>query len=137
MNTQVNSAIKKSMILSKIFIGWNIVFFGLSLLLISTMSHEAMFSVLIRGGIYAIGGVILVYLLQQMKRGKRSGWLRLSVISVLAPIGVVTFIVFTPGLPLWFDAEHLASGIMLVLIAMTVLRKDVRKRFNKSNTVAS
>lgn len=127
-------AITASNRISQVFIIWNIAFFALSFLLKQTIADDAVGSVFLRGGFYAIGGLILLFLLRQMRQGKRSGWLRLSIISVLAPLGVVAFVAFTPHLPLWFDAGQAGSAIMLVAIAYNILRKPVRRSFAKTQT---
>jgi hypothetical protein len=51
------------------------------------------------------------HLLRQMRRGRRSGWLRLAVITILAPMGIVAFLVFQPDLPVWFVVGQVGSGL--------------------------
>ncbi len=129
---KTQQAINKSNLIAKGFIAWNILFFILSLIMRDSMDSEVAFAVLLRGGVYALGGLILLYLLHQMAQGKRSGWLRLSIICVLAPLGVVAFIAFTPGLPLWFDTGQIGSAIMLAAVAGLIVHKDVRREFPKN-----
>jgi len=131
MNQQLQTPISNAMRISKVFIAWNVAFFIVALLLKNSIADDAVGSVFLRGGLYALGGLIPVYLLRQMARGKRSAWIRLSIISVLAPLGVVAFIIFTPHLPVWFDAGQVGSGLMLASIAAIILRKPVRASFAK------
>ena len=132
VNQELNQSINKAMLISKAFIAWNIAFFITSLILKNTIADDAVGSVLLRGGFYAIAGLILVYLLRQMAQGKRSAWLRLAVISILAPLGTAAFITFTPHLPMWFDAGQVGSALMLLVIASVIWRQDVRKHFPKT-----
>jgi hypothetical protein len=133
MNNQqaLTSSINKSLLISKLFIAWNLVFFALAFILRSSIAADAVGSVFLRGGFYAVGGGILVYLLKQMTQGKRSGWFRLSIIAVLAPIGVAAFIAFTPHLPMWFMVGQVGSGLMLAAIAVLILQKNVKQHFPK------
>lgn len=130
-------AITKSTRIAQGFIIWNALFFVASLALKHTIASDAAPAVLLRGGVYALGGFILLLLLRQMGQGKRSGWLRLSIISVLAPLGVVAFVAFTPHLPLWFDAGQAGSAVMLVAIAAIILQKAVRMSFAKTRTATT
>ncbi len=132
----VQQNISKMKRISLLFILWNIIFFIISLIVRSSIASDAVDSVFLRGGFYAVGGLILIYLLNDMNQGKRSGWLRLSIISVLAPLGVVAFIAFTPHLPLWFDAGQIGSGLMCIALASILLRKDVRSHFSKQAATA-
>lgn len=131
MSEHLHNTIGKAKKITGLFIAWNVVFFIAALLLQSTMDSDTGGVVLVRGGVWAVGGVILLYLLRQMAKGKRSGWVRLSVISVLAPIGAVAFVVFTPNLPLWFDIAQAGGALMLTTIAFLVLSKETRAHFPK------
>lgn len=131
MSEHLHNTIGKAKKITGLFIAWNVVFFIAALLLQSTMDGDTGGVVLVRGGVWAVGGVILLYLLRQMAKGKRSGWVRLSVISVLAPIGAVAFVVFTPNLPLWFDIAQAGGALMLTTIAFLVLSKETRAHFPK------
>lgn len=137
MTTQLNDTLHKANFAAKLFIIWNVIFFLISLMLKSSIASDAVDSVLLRGGVYAIGGFILVFLLRQMSQVKRSGWLRLSIITVLAPLGVIAFIAFTPHLPLWFDAGQIGSALILAYIAVLILKQDVRSQFPRANKSAS
>jgi len=132
MSEHLHNTISKAKKLSGLFIIWSIVFFIVALLLQHTVDDDTAGTMLIRSGFWAVGGFILLYLLKQMKDRKRSGWLRLSVISVLAPIGAVAFIVFTPHLPLWFDVAQIGGAIILAIIAVLVLSKETRVHFPKT-----
>jgi hypothetical protein len=109
MSTSLQNNINKAAIISKAFIAWNILFFIASLLLKNKIADDAVGSVFLRGGVYALGGII----------------------SVLAPLGVVAFIIFTPHLPIWFDAGQIGSALMLIAIATIILKRDVRSHFPK------
>lgn len=125
-------AIIKSTRISQAFIIWNSLFYILSFFMKHSIADDAVGAVFLRGGVYVGGGFILLYLLRQMQQGKRSGWLRLSIISLLAPLGVIAFIAFTPHLPIWFDAGQIGSALMLVAIAATILSKNVRASFPRT-----
>ncbi len=131
INQHVQQNINRMKRISRLFILWNLLFFTVSLLVRHSIASDVVGSVFLRGGFYAAGGLILLYLLNDMAKGKRSGWLRLSIISVLAPLGVVAFIVFTPHLPIWFDIGQIGSGLLCIAIASIVLQKDVRSQFPK------
>jgi hypothetical protein len=117
--------------LSKVFIAWNAVFFVISLAAVPSIADDAVVPVLLRGAVFTGAGFFLVLLARRMRQGQRSGWFRLTLISVLAPMGVTAFIVFSADLPLWFVAGQLGSAMMLVGIAAANLQKDVRKAFPK------
>jgi len=131
MSEHLHNTIGKAKKVAGLFIAWNVAFFIAALFLKHTMQGDTGDVVLARGGVWAVGGLILLFLLSQMSRGKRSGWLRLSIISVLAPIGAVAFVVFTPHLPLWFDVAQAGGAVMLCTIAVLVLNKETRKQFPK------
>jgi hypothetical protein len=132
----VQQNISKMKRISQLFILWNSIFFIVSLVVRNSIASDAVGSVFLRGGFYAAGGLILIYLLNDMSKGKRSGWLRLSIISVLAPIGVLAFIIFTPHLPVWFIIGQIGSGLMCAALASILLRKDVRTYFSKEMVAA-
>lgn len=132
MSEHVHNTINKAKKVIGVFIVWNAIAFIVALLTQRSIAADAVDAVLIRGGFYAVSGLILLYLLGQMRKGKRSGWLRLSIISVLAPIGAVAFIIFTPHLPFWFDIAQAGGAIMLAIIAVLVLSQETRAHFPKS-----
>lgn len=132
MSEHLHNTIGKAKKIAGLFIFWNVIFFVVALLMRSSIQGDTGDIILVRGGIWAIGGLVLLYLLSQMRKGKRSGWLRLSIISVLAPIGAVAFIVFTPNLPLWFDIAQAGGAVMLAVIAFLVLSKETRVYFPKT-----
>ena len=131
MSEHANNTISKAKKITNLFIAWNVAFFVVALCLRNSMDHDTSGVVLLRGGVWAVGGLILVYLLRQMSQGKRSGWFRLSIISVLAPLGAIAFIVFTPHLPVWFDVAQAGGALMLFAIATLVLSKETRAQFPK------
>ncbi len=131
MSEHVNKSTGQAKKVAGLFIIWNIIAFVTALLLQHTVDEDTAGTILIRGGVWAVGGLVLLYLLGQMSKGKRSGWLRLSVISILAPLGAVAFIIFTPHLPLWFSVAQAGGAILLVVIAVLVLNKNVRTQFPK------
>lgn len=132
MSTQLNTTIQKSTRIAQLFIGWNIGFFIAALLLQDSIASDTVGAVLFRGGFYAVGGLILLFCLRQMSQGKRSGLIRLRIITILAPLGVVAFILFTPHLPVWFDVGQVGSALMLASIATFILRPDVKLQFPKT-----
>ena len=133
VNQQLETSISRATFLAKAFIAWNVVFLAISVAAAAagSIADDAVVAVLVRATFFAAAGMIPIYLLRQMRLGRRSGWFRLGLISVLAPIGIVVFIVFQPDLPVWFVVGQLGSGLMLLGIASIVLRKDVRREFPK------
>jgi len=131
MDTKLTNTINKASAIAKLFIAWNVAFFIVALLMKHTVADDAIGAVLLRGGVYAVGGLILLALLRGMGKGQRGAWLRLSIISILAPLGVIAFIIFTPHLPIWFDAGQVGSALMLAAIAVLILHQDIRKSFPK------
>ena len=119
------------MFLAKAFIAWNVVFLAISVAAVGTIADDAVVAVLVRATFFAAAGLIPVYLLRQMKLGRRSGWFRLGLVTTLAPIGIIVFLVFQPDLPWWFVVGQLGSGLLLLGIASIVLRKEVREQFPK------
>ncbi len=119
------------MFLAKAFIAWNVVFLSISVAAVGTIADDAVVAVLVRATFFAAAGLIPVYLLRQMKLGRRSGWFRLGLVTTLAPIGIIVFLVFQPDLPWWFVVGQLGSGLLLLGIASIVLRKEVREQFPK------
>ena len=132
MSEHIHNTVGKAKKIASLFIIWNLVFFVVALFMRHTMDNDTAGTVLVRGGVWAVGGLILLYLLKQMSQGKRSGWLRLSIISVLAPLGAIAFVVFTPHLPVWFDVAQLGGAVMLAAIALLVLDKETRSQYPKA-----
>ena len=121
------------MFLAKAFIAWNVVFLAISATAAAAggIADDAVVAVLVRATFFAAAGLIPVYLLRRMKLGRRSGWFRLGLVTTLAPIGIIVFLVFQPDLPWWFVVGQLGSGLLLLGIASIVLRKEVREQFPK------
>jgi hypothetical protein len=133
MSEHLHNTVSKAKKVAKLFIVWNIIFFLVALFIKGSMESDTADVVLLRGGVWAVGGLVLLYLLGQMSKGKRSGWVRLSVISILAPLGALAFVLFTPGLPVWFDMAQLGGAIMLATIAVLILNKETRSYFPKEH----
>lgn len=133
MSEHVHNTIAKAKKVAWLFIAWNVIFFVISLFLKGSLDTDAADAVLLRGGVWAVGGLILLYLLRQMKEGKRSSWLRLAFICVLAPLGAIAFVAFTPNLPLWFDVAQIGGAVMLAAMALFVLTKQTRAHFSKKS----
>jgi hypothetical protein len=131
MSEHLTNTVSKARKVTRLFIVWNVVFFLAALLLKGTMDGDTGDVVLVRGGVWAVGGLLLLYFLNQMSKGKRSAWTRLSIISVLAPLGAIAFIMFTPNLPLWFDIAQAGGAVMLVVIAVLILSRKTREHFPK------
>ena len=128
---QLEAAMTRAMRLATAFVVWNAVFFVVALVEVGSIADDAIVAVMLRATLFTAAGPFLVLLVRRMRQGRRSGWFRLTLISVLAPIGVCVFIVFQPDLPLWFVAGQLGSALVLVGIAATNLQKDVRVAFPK------
>jgi hypothetical protein len=133
MNPPLETTLRHVMLLAKAFTAWNVVFFAISLAAVGTIADDAVVAVLLRGAVFAAAGLLLVHLVGKMREGRRSSWLRLSFISVLAPLGIAAFVVFSPDLPLWFVAGQLGSALLLVGIASRILPQEVRGQFPKAS----
>ncbi len=132
MSEHLQNTTDKANKVVRLFIAWNIIFFLLALALKGTMDGDTGDVVLVRGGVWAAGGFLLLYFLNQMSKGQRSAWTRLRIISVLAPIGAIAFVAFTPSLPLWFVLAQSGGAVMLVVIAVLVFNKKTREHFPKA-----
>jgi hypothetical protein len=132
VNPLLEAATTRAMWLARAFVVWNAVFLVVSLVELGSIADDAVVPVLLRGVVFTAAGLYLVHLVRRMRQGRRSGWFRLTLISVLAPLGVFVFIVFSPDLPLWFVAGQLGSALMLVGIAATNLQKHVRAAYPRT-----
>lgn len=127
--SELTTVISRARTISKLFIVWNVAVLVTAVVLRSSIMSDAVAAVFIRGVVYALGGGILLYLLAQMSRHIRSGWQRLRIITILAPIGVVAFIAFTPDLPVWFDVAQVVSAGLLGCIAYLIRGSALRSHF--------
>ena len=131
MNEQLETSLSRATFLAKAFIAWNVVFFAISLAAAGTIAHDAVVTVRIRQGVFAAAGFLLVYLIGRTRQGRRGSWLRWASSRPWHPSAVIAVVAFTPDLQLWFDVAQVGSGLILVGIASTILRKDVRRQFPK------
>lgn len=118
--------------IAKLFIAWNVGVFIVAVLLRNSIAHDAVAAVFIRGAVYAVGGGILLYLLSQMSHHVRSGWVRLRIITALAPLGVIAFVLLTPDLPVWFSGAQVVSACLLAGIAFLIRGSALRVHFPRS-----
>ncbi|MEV0151460.1 MULTISPECIES: hypothetical protein [unclassified Nonomuraea] len=84
----------------------------------------------LRGGAVAAAAAWLLALSAQAAVGKRSAYLRIRLISTIAPIGIA-LIVAVPdnGYPLWMKAEQGLVGVLLAAVAIIVNRPRVRQAY--------
>ncbi|MDR8414837.1 hypothetical protein MTP10_39680 [Nonomuraea sp. 3-1Str] len=84
----------------------------------------------LRGGAVAAAAAWLLALTAQAAAGKRSAYLRIRLITTIAPIGIA-LIVAVPdnGYPPWMKAEQALVGLLLAAVAIIVNRPRVRQAY--------
>jgi hypothetical protein len=88
----------------------------------------------IRSAFYALGGVWLVALVRRARRrADRSAFVRIRIISILAPLGIAALVVSPDsGYPVWMKIEQACFGILLLPVAFGLLRPSVGRAFSRS-----
>lgn len=114
-----------------LFIAWNAVFLGVAFFLRDHLTEDAKVSVFIRLGAFMLGGLVLLALNRGLKKHQRGSWIRLRIITTLAPIGIALFITFTKHLPIWFDISHVVSGLLIIYLALLINLGHMRDHFAK------
>lgn len=84
----------------------------------------------LRGGAVAAAAAWLLALTAHAAAGKRSAYLRIRLITTIAPIGIA-LIVTVPdnGYPPWMKAEQALVGLLLAAVAIIVNRPRVRQAY--------
>jgi hypothetical protein len=86
----------------------------------------------VRGGAVAAASVWLLSLAGQASRGKRSAYLRIRYISMIAPIGILVILVAPDsGYPLWMKVDQSLIGLLLAGVAVMANQTAVRAAFPK------
>lgn len=91
----------------------------------------------VRAAFYALGGLWLVALVRRARsRADRSAFVRIRVVSILAPLGIAALVVSPDsGYPGWMKVEQACFGVLLLPVAPGLLRPSVARAFSRS-TVA-
>ncbi|GII32468.1 hypothetical protein [Planotetraspora mira] len=83
-------------------------------------------------------GVLLLALLSlrwaaRMRDGARSAWLRMLWVSVVGPIGIAALVLLPGPYPMWARVEQAVQGLLLLGVAWSVTRPQVRARITKAS----
>jgi hypothetical protein len=90
-------------------------------------------TVWIRGGIVTAIAVILIALAGRAHGGSRAAYLRMRLMTTIAPVAVVVIVALPhDGLPTWMKAEQLVIGVLLAAAAIALRRVTVRRAYRKS-----
>ncbi|MFC4116819.1 hypothetical protein [Nonomuraea zeae] len=86
----------------------------------------------VRGGAVALASLWLLSLVRQAGRGRRSAYVRIRVISALAPIGALAILVAPDsGYPMWMKADQGVIGLLLAGVAVVANQAAMRRAFVK------
>jgi hypothetical protein len=86
----------------------------------------------VRGGAVALASLWLLSLVRQAGGGKRSAYVRIRLISLLAPIGALAILVAPDsGYPMWMKVDQGVIGLLLAGVAVVANQAAVRKAFAK------
>jgi FtsH-binding integral membrane protein len=89
----------------------------------------------LRGSVVAVASFVLMAVTAAAARGNRSAYVRLRWISILAPIGIVAILLAPDaGYPLWMKVEQGIVGVLIVLIAIQLNGRTMRKAFPRGST---
>lgn len=83
----------------------------------------------IRAGVNVLIGVLYVFLISRLYRGRRWAWRRLVWLSTLGCLGIV-YLLFQPY-PAVLKAEQVVQLLVLAAIAVCVLHPDTRRHYAK------
>jgi hypothetical protein len=89
-------------------------------------------AVWIRGTIVAAIAALLILLARQAFHGSRGAYLRMRLMSTVAPIAIVVIIALPhDGFPVWMKIEQAVVGVLLLAVAIMVGRRAVRQAYAK------
>jgi hypothetical protein len=112
--------------------------FGIVLVLsLATLATAAVIGsnsqVWVRGTIVAVIAVLLLVLARRAHAGSRGAYIRMRVMSTVAPIAVLAIVAIPhDGFPGWMKVEQGVVGALLAAAAVLLGRRSVRAAFAKS-----
>jgi len=113
------------------FLGLNIAFALVVFALHSSLDVASAQAVESRAVSFVIVSFLLLFFHRKMVSGKRWAWKRLRIVSIIAPIGILVFLLQTHGLPWWVDAIQVLGAAIYALIAVLVNREHFKQHFPK------
>ncbi len=87
----------------------------------------------VRAVFYCVGGVWLLTLVRAARRtAKRSAFVRMRIICILAPLGIAALVIAPDsGYPLWMKIEQALFGALMLPLTIALLRPSVAADFPK------
>ncbi|MFB7191749.1 hypothetical protein ACFCZT_42170 [Streptomyces sp. NPDC056230] len=90
-------------------------------------------AVWIRSIIVTAIAAVLISLAGKASCGSRAAYLRMRLMSTVAPLAIVIIIALPhDGFPIWMKVEQAVVGVLLLAVAVMVGRKDVRQAYPKA-----
>ncbi|MFD4763293.1 hypothetical protein ACFWOJ_31920 [Streptomyces sp. NPDC058439] len=90
-------------------------------------------AVWIRSIIVTAIAAVLISLAGKASRGSRAAYLRMRLMSTVAPLAMMIIIALPhDGFPIWMKVEQAVVGVLLLAVAVMVGRKDVRQAYPKA-----
>ncbi|MFD7497704.1 hypothetical protein ACFV8T_36080 [Streptomyces sp. NPDC059832] len=90
-------------------------------------------AVWIRSIIVTAIAAVLISLAGKASRGSRAAYLRMRLMSTVAPLAIMIIIALPhDGFPIWMKVEQAVVGVLLLAVAVIVGRKDVRQAYPKA-----
>ena len=87
-------------------------------------------TVWVRDIIVIVIAAVLIALAERAYRGSRGAYLRMLLMSGVAPVAIVIIIVIpNDGFPVWMKVEQAIVGILLAAAALILGRKVVRRAY--------
>lgn len=80
-------------------------------------------TVWVRGAIVTVIAAVLIGLAKRAYAGSRGAYLRMRLMTTIAPVAVVVIVVLPhDGIPRWMKAERVIVGLLLAAAAITLSR---------------
>ncbi|MES9511951.1 hypothetical protein ABWJ92_37125 [Streptomyces sp. NPDC000609] len=90
-------------------------------------------AVWIRSIIVTAIAAVLISLAGKASRGSRAAYLRMRLMSTVAPLAIMIIIALPhDGFPIWMKVDQAVVGVLLLAVAVMVGRKDVRQAYPKA-----
>ncbi|MEV6672043.1 hypothetical protein [Streptomyces sp. NPDC051162] len=90
-------------------------------------------AVWVRGVIAVAISALLITLAGRAFRGSRAAYLRMRVMSAVAPMAILVIVALPhDGFPVWVKVEQSVIGLLLAASAVMLGRKDVRRAYPKT-----
>lgn len=107
------------------------------LLSIATLGAAAIIGaqapVWVRSAIVTVIAVVLLVLARRAYRGSRAAYLRMRLMTTIAPVGVAVIVALPhDGFPAWMKIEQAVVGVLLLAAAVIVGRIAVRRAYGKT-----